>query len=83
MTETNGPGFFASLRFRYGLALLVFLAIAGFFLWEEHEAHILGYLPLILFLGVCVGMHFFMHGGHGGHGGDEGPHQGGSTGGGA
>jgi hypothetical protein len=43
----------------------------------------LGYLPLVLFLGVCVGMHFFMHGGHGGHGGDEGPHQGGSKGGGA
>ena len=83
MLETKGPGFFASLRFRYALGLLVFLAIAGFLLWEEHEAHILGYLPLVLFLGVCVGMHFFMHGGHGGHGGDEGPHQGGSKGGGA
>ena len=83
MSEANGPGFFASLRFRYGLGLLVFLAIAGFFLWEEHEAHILGYLPLVLLLGVCGGMHFFMHGGHGGHGGDGGPHQGGSKGGGA
>ncbi len=69
MAETNDPGFFASLRFRYGLGLLVFLAIAGFFLWEEHEAHILGYLPLILLVGVCVGAHSFMHGGHGGHGG--------------
>jgi hypothetical protein len=48
------------------LGLLVFLTIAGFFLWEEHEAHILGYLPLILLLGMCLGMHFFMHGGHGG-----------------
>ncbi len=69
MAETNDPGFFASLRFRYGLGLLAFLAVAGFFLWEEHEAHILGYLPLILLLGVCVGMHSFMHGGRGGHGG--------------
>ncbi len=69
MAETNDPGFFASLRFRYGLGLLAFLAIAGFFLWEEHEAHILGYLPLILLLGVCVGMHSFMHGRRGGHGG--------------
>ena len=68
MAATNGPGFFASLRFRYGLGLLAFLAVAGFFLWEKHEAHILGYLPLIL-IGACVGMHFFMHGGHGGHGG--------------
>lgn len=68
MAETNDPGFFASLRFKYGLGLLAFLAIAGFFLWEKHEAHILGYLPLIL-IGVCVGMHFFMHGGHGGRGG--------------
>jgi hypothetical protein len=26
------------------------------------------WLPLLL----CVGMHFFMHGGHGGHGGKHG-----------
>ena len=71
MVETSGHGFFGSLRFRYALGLLVFLAIAGFFLWEEHEAHILGYLPLILILGMCLGMHFFMHGGHGGN---HGPH---------
>ena len=60
MTQSNKTGFFGSLRFRYGLGLLVFLAIAGYFLWEEHEAHILGYLPLILILGLCVGMHFFI-----------------------
>ncbi len=71
MADANRLGFFGSLRFRYGLGLLVFLAIAGFFLGEEHQAHILGYLPLILILGVCVGMHFFMHGGHGG---GHGPH---------
>ena len=66
MPETSNPGFFGSLRFRYGLGLLFFLAVGGYFLWEEHEAHILGNLPLILILGLCVGMHFFMHGGHGG-----------------
>ncbi len=80
MPEANKSGFFGSLRFRYGVGFLAFLAVAGFFLWEEHEAHILGYLPLILLLGVCVGMHFFMHGGHGGHGGgdqnDDPPRQG-------
>lgn len=68
MTKAAKSGFFASLRFRYGLGLLVFLLIGGYFLWEEHEAHILGYLPLILILGACAGMHFFMHGSHGGHG---------------
>ena len=69
MSSENNPSFFTSLRFKYGLGLAVFLAIAGYFLWQEHEAHILGYLPLILILGACVSMYLFMHGGHGhGHG---------------
>lgn len=67
--KTKRPGFFNSLRFRYGLGLAVFLAIAGYFLWQEHQAHIMGYLPLTLLLGGCIVMHLFMHGGHGGHGG--------------
>ena len=67
--NTSRPGFFSSLRFRYGLGLLVFLTIGGYFLWQEHQVHIMGYLPAILLLGACLGMHFFMHGGHGGHGG--------------
>lgn len=58
----GAPGF---LGVRFGFTLLAFLAAAGFLLWEEHEAHILGALPLLLLVGVCVGMHFFMHGGHG------------------
>jgi len=69
MIEESKPTFIRSLRFRYGLALLVFLGVAGFLLWEEHQAHILGNLPLILILGACVGMHFFMHGG--GHDGGD------------
>ena len=68
MPQTRDPGFFNSLRFRYGLGLAVFLGAAGYLLWDEHEAHILGYLPLILILGACLGMHFFMHGSHGGQG---------------
>jgi len=68
VSSENNPSFFHSLRFRYGLGLLFFLVVAGYFLWQEHEAHILGNLPIILILGACVGMHFFMHGGHGGHG---------------
>ena len=53
-----------------GIAFCVFLAIVGVLLWMEHRAHILGALPLLLPLLICVGMHLFMHRGHGGHGGD-------------
>jgi hypothetical protein len=52
-----------------GLALGVFLAVAGIFLWLEHRAHILGAMPLLILLAICLGMHVFMHRGHGGHGG--------------
>ena len=54
-----------------GLVVVGFLAVGGYFLWAEHQAHVLIYLPLILILGVCLGMNFFMHGGHGG---GHGPH---------
>ncbi len=50
------------------LALCLFLAVAAFFLWEEHRAHILGALPYALLL-LCPIIHLFMHRGHGGHGG--------------
>jgi hypothetical protein len=53
------------------IALVAFVAIAGFFLWTEHRAHLLGALPYLLLLG-CVFMHFFMHRGHG-HGNHQGP----------
>jgi hypothetical protein len=55
------------LRTPAGIALLAFLAIAAFFLWAEHRAHLLGALPWLL-LAACPLMHLFMHGGHGGHG---------------
>ena len=41
-----------------------FLAIAAFFLLEEHRAHMLGVLPY-LFLLACPLLHIFGHGGHG------------------
>jgi hypothetical protein len=57
-------GFFRS---RTGIALLVLLAIAGYFLWTEHQAHVISALPWIL-LAACPLLHVFMHrGGHGGH----------------
>lgn len=47
---------------RMVLALLVI--IGGFFLWTEHQAHVLGALPYLILL-LCPLMHFFMHRGHG------------------
>lgn len=50
-----------------GIILIVFLAIAAFFLITEHTAHFFGLLPYALLL-LCPLLHLFMHGGHGGHG---------------
>ncbi len=61
--DQSGGGF---LRSRAGIALLVFGAIAAFFVITEHRAHLWGWLPFLLLL-ACPLMHFFMHGGHGGH----------------
>jgi Protein of unknown function (DUF2933) len=52
---------------------LGFAAIALFFLWEEHKAHLLGALPYVLLL-LCPLLHLF-HGGHGDHGGEGGRHK--------
>ncbi|HVK54986.1 MAG TPA: DUF2933 domain-containing protein [Burkholderiales bacterium] len=49
-----------------------FIAIAAFFLFTEHRAHLFGILPYLLLL-ACPLMHLFHgHGGHGQHGGDAG-----------
>jgi hypothetical protein len=58
---------------RTTLALLVFLAIAGFFVLTEHTAHVFGALPFLLVL-ACPLMHLFMHGGHGQSRGDQHQH---------
>ena len=63
----QSPSFWRSRAGVYLIAALVFgAAVLG---WE-YRAYIFSsslilWLPLLL----CVGMHFFMHGGHGGHGG--------------
>lgn len=60
------------IRSRSGMVLLVFLAIAAFFVVTEHTAHVFGILPYLLLL-ACPFMHF-LHGGHKrGHGGHERP----------
>ena len=62
------PSFWKS---RAGIYLIVALSLGSLLLGYEHRAHLLSsglliWLPLLL----CVGMHFFMHGGHG-KGGNE------------
>jgi hypothetical protein len=47
--------------------LMGFLAVAAYFLFTEHRAHFISYLPFVL-LAACPLMHVFHgHGGHGGH----------------
>ena len=70
-----------TFRIPLWLGFCVFLAIAVFFLWEEHSAHILGALPYLLLL-LCPLMHYFMHRGHGGHGSGHSGHDGADSGGG-
>lgn len=53
---------------RMKVALAVFAAVAAFYLFAEHRAHLFGVLPYLLLL-ACPLVHFFMHGRHGGHGG--------------
>lgn len=55
-----------SFRLPLWLGFCVFLAIAAFFLWEEHAAHVFGALPYLLLL-LCPFVHLFMHRGHGDH----------------
>ena len=64
----SAPAFWRS---RYAIGLLVFGAVAAYFLLSEHRAHFFGALPFLLLL-ACPLMHMFMHGGHGGHGGGHG-----------
>ncbi|MDO8769236.1 MAG: DUF2933 domain-containing protein [Burkholderiaceae bacterium] len=64
------PGQIAAPRFwrsRYGIGLVIFGAIAAYFLLTEHRAHFFGALPFLLLL-ACPLMHVFMHHGHSGHG---------------
>lgn len=53
----------SSFKLPIWLGTCLFGAIAVFFLWEEHSAHLLGALPY-LFLLACPLMHLLMHRGH-------------------
>lgn len=58
------------LHYRYCLGVLLFLAVAGFLLWEEHKVHVLENSVLLLIFGVCGAAYFFVHGGRD-HGHDK------------
>ncbi len=71
--KTGKKQFFPALSWPQA-TLIVFLAVAGFFLLAEHKAHVLGYLPFLIFL-LCPLMHIFMHKGHGKRGNSDGDHK--------
>jgi hypothetical protein len=48
------------------LAFLAFIVAGGYFLWTEHQAHLLAALPYLILL-LCPLMHIFMHRNHDGH----------------
>ena len=64
---------------RYAIGLIVFGAIATYFLVTEHHAHFFFALPFLLLL-ACPLMHVFMHHGHGGHADGHAHNQGGERG---
>lgn len=55
------------------LAFLALIVAGGYFLWTEHQAHLLAALPYLILL-LCPLLHIFMHRNHGGHQKDDTPH---------
>jgi len=58
--DGGGKGIFTGSA----MALVLLVMIGGFFLWTQHQAHVMGALPYLILL-LCPLMHFFMHRGHG------------------
>ena len=57
---------------RFGISLIISLAIAALLLGFEHRVHIFAGNGFLVFLLLgCVVMHLFMHGSHSGHGGGD------------
>lgn len=55
------------------LAFLALVAAGGYFLWTEHQAHLMAALPYLILL-LCPLMHIFMHHGHSGPSKDKNVH---------
>jgi hypothetical protein len=58
--ETKAPTQRGRFQIPWLMGFCAFLAIALYFLWDEHEAHIRGALPYALLL-LCPLLHLFMH----------------------
>ncbi|MEH6499819.1 MAG: DUF2933 domain-containing protein [Pseudoalteromonas distincta] len=56
-------GYWTSL---HGVATLALIGAALYFIFVEHGAHVLPYLPFLIIL-LCPLMHIFMHKGHSQH----------------
>lgn len=56
-----------STRPGYWIVVCALVALAGFYFWNDHRAHLWGALPYLLLL-ACPFIHFFMHRKHD-HGG--------------
>jgi len=77
-TEHNKSKFF-NVRGRTRIAIGGFALVISFLLFFEHRAHISSDLVfVIVILGACLGMHFFMHGSHGSHS-SHAPHDNGNS----
>ena len=61
--DTRQPEGSPFWRSAAGLAALGFGAVAAYFLFTEHRAHLFGILPWLVIL-VCPVMMMFMHRGH-------------------
>jgi hypothetical protein len=60
MKKMRAPRWHSSTR----IAFFAFLAIAAYFLWTEHRAHVAPYLTWALLIAALL-LHGFLHGGHG------------------
>ena len=67
MEKNSWSDFFRTLSGPRAAFLALVLA-GGYYLWTEHQAHLLSALPYLILL-LCPLMHIFMHRGHhhGGH----------------
>jgi hypothetical protein len=67
MTDKSTGRFLDWLSSHKTAVVVICLAVAGLYLFIEHNAHVVSILPYGLLL-LCPFMHLLMHRGHGGHG---------------
>ncbi len=65
LSEGRGP-----TKVLRNIAVGIFVSGGGYYLWMQHQAHVLQYLPFAFFL-LCPLMHLFGGHGHGGHHSEE------------